>query len=153
MHSSWSYAKLRKEETQETWVWSLGWEDPLEEEIATHASILAWNISWTEELQRLGHNWAHGTLTVFCATSRTKNRTNIFSEQFPRELCHEITSIVFLNTDRSLGKLGNTEMISNQGAAFPFPSVGCNITLRWWQGASLGFDSLKWLMFKWRCKG
>ena len=31
------------------WVQSLGWEDPLEEEMATHSSILAWEISWTEE--------------------------------------------------------------------------------------------------------
>ena len=33
----------------ETWVWSLGWEDPLEKEMATHSSILAWRIPWTEE--------------------------------------------------------------------------------------------------------
>ena len=37
------------QETQETWVRSLGWEDPLEEEMATHFSILAWRIPWTEE--------------------------------------------------------------------------------------------------------
>ena len=36
-------------ETQEMWVWSLGWEDPLEEEMAPHSSILAWEIPWTEE--------------------------------------------------------------------------------------------------------
>ena len=43
---------------------SLGWEDPLEEEMATHSSILAWKIPWTEEpgklqsigSQRVGHN-------------------------------------------------------------------------------------------------
>ena len=34
---------------QETWVRFLGREDPLEEEMATHSSILAWEISWTEE--------------------------------------------------------------------------------------------------------
>ena len=34
---------------QETWVRSLGWEDPLEKEMATHSSILAWEIPWTEE--------------------------------------------------------------------------------------------------------
>ena len=34
---------------QETWVQSLGWEDPLEKGIATHSSILAWKIPWTEE--------------------------------------------------------------------------------------------------------
>ena len=42
---------------QETLVPSLGWEDPLEEEMATHSSILAWRIPWTEEpggLQSMG---------------------------------------------------------------------------------------------------
>ena len=34
---------------QETQVWSLIWEDPLEKEMATHSSILAWRIPWTEE--------------------------------------------------------------------------------------------------------
>ena len=34
---------------QETRVQSLGWEDPLEKEMATHSSILAWKIPWTEE--------------------------------------------------------------------------------------------------------
>ena len=33
---------------QETWVQSLGWEDPLEKEMATHSSVLAWEIPWTE---------------------------------------------------------------------------------------------------------
>ena len=49
---------------QETWVRSLGWEDSLEKEMATHSSILAWRIPWTEEpvglhsmgLQRVGHD-------------------------------------------------------------------------------------------------
>ena len=36
-------------EMQETWVQSMGREDPLEEEMATHSSFLAWKISWTEE--------------------------------------------------------------------------------------------------------
>ena len=37
------------QETQETWVRSLGWEDPLDKEMSTHSSILAWRIPWTEE--------------------------------------------------------------------------------------------------------
>ena len=49
---------------QEIQVRSLGWEDPLEKGMATHSSILAWEIPWTEEpgglqsmgLQRVGHN-------------------------------------------------------------------------------------------------
>ena len=36
-------------ETQKMWVRSLGWEDPLDKEVATHSSILAWRIPWTEE--------------------------------------------------------------------------------------------------------
>ena len=39
---------------QETWVRSLGWEDPLEEEMVTHSSILAWKILWTEEPATMG---------------------------------------------------------------------------------------------------
>ena len=41
----------------ETWVQSLGWEDPLEKEMAIHSSVLAWRIPWTEEpggLQSMG---------------------------------------------------------------------------------------------------
>ena len=37
------------QEILEMQVWSLDWEDPLEEEMATHSSILAWKIPWTEE--------------------------------------------------------------------------------------------------------
>ena len=50
---------------QEMQVWSLGREDPLEEEMGTHSSILAWRIPWSEEpaglqsmgLQRIRHDW------------------------------------------------------------------------------------------------
>ena len=49
---------------KETRVRSLGWEDPLEKEMATHSSILSWEVSWTEEpsglqsmgSQRVGHD-------------------------------------------------------------------------------------------------
>ena len=50
------------QELQETWVQSLDWEDPLEQGMAVHSSILAWKIPWTEELgglQSIGSqkNW------------------------------------------------------------------------------------------------
>ena len=53
------------QEMQDMPVWSLGWEDPLEEKMATHSSNLTRKIPWTEEpgrlqskgLQRIGHNW------------------------------------------------------------------------------------------------
>ena len=52
--------------TQEMQIWTLVWADPLEEGLATHSSILAWRIPWTEEpggllsigWQRVKHNWS-----------------------------------------------------------------------------------------------
>ena len=63
---------------RETWVWSLGQEDPLEEEMATHSSILAWKIPWTKEpgrlqstaLQRVGHNWTISLYLICYITFR-----------------------------------------------------------------------------------
>ena len=52
---------------QEAWVWSLGWEDPLEMGQATHSSILAWRISWTVQsmgFQRVRHDWVTFTFKV-----------------------------------------------------------------------------------------
>ena len=49
---------------QETWIQSLGQEDPLEKGMATHSSILAWEIPWTEEpggLQLVGHRESNMT--------------------------------------------------------------------------------------------
>ena len=43
----------------ETWVRSLGWEDPLEKKMATHFSILAWRVLWTEESGELQSIWGH----------------------------------------------------------------------------------------------
>ena len=68
---------LAMQETQEMQVWSLGPEDPLEEGMATHSSILAWRFPWTEDpgglqsrgLQRVRHDQAHTwwvTKTSYC---------------------------------------------------------------------------------------
>ena len=62
---------------QETWVWSPGWEDPLEKWMATHSSILAWRNPWKEEpgglqsmgSQRVWHEWVTNT-----HTHKEKNR-------------------------------------------------------------------------------
>ena len=59
---------------QESQVLSLGREDPLEEEMAIHFSILAWDIPWIEEpgglqsmgLQKVGHNWATKQQQIYC---------------------------------------------------------------------------------------
>ena len=57
-------------------VWPLGREDPLEEGMATHSSILAWRIPWTEEpgglpstrLQKVGHDWVTNIILITTAT-------------------------------------------------------------------------------------
>ena len=74
---------------QETWVWSLGWEDLLEEGMATHSSILAWRIPWTEEpgrlesmgLQRVRHDWA-----TKHSIAHGKLWTSLYEEYLQRKL-------------------------------------------------------------------
>ena len=98
----------------ETWVWSLGWEDPLEEEMATHSSVLAWRISSTEEpggqqsmgSQRVRHDWAtkHSTQhniifkgapssLLWISESDNCNAFSIWKILFPYR-CYIILSIV-----------------------------------------------------------
>ena len=68
---------------QETQVWSLGWEDPLEKGMATHANIIAWRIPWTEDpggLQSMGLQ--SRTRLEQLTLSLLFSRLSIFSEQF-----------------------------------------------------------------------
>ena len=79
---------------QKTWVWSLSWEEPLEEGMATHSSILAWRSLWTEEpgglqslgSQRVGHDWAtkHSTANAYIDTYIQRDRM---------EFCNHIKSL------------------------------------------------------------
>ena len=72
--SSWAHKESDTTEKclpvmQETWVWSLYWEDPLKKEMATHSNILAWRIPWTEEPDRvsMSETWPERlTHTSFC---------------------------------------------------------------------------------------
>ena len=74
------------QDTFETRVWSLGQEDPLEERMATHSSILAWRISWTEEpgrlqsmvSQRVGHDWSDVAHTCIVAQEGDKHNFEIY---------------------------------------------------------------------------
>ena len=62
----------------ETWVWSLGQEDPLEKEKASHSSTLAWKIPWMEQpgrlwsmgSQRVGHDWAASLISLSVLSSK-----------------------------------------------------------------------------------
>ena len=84
---------------QEMWVRSLGQEDPLEKEMTTHSSILAWGIPWTEEpgelqptgSQRVGHDWASSmhvlhTLHSFYCFKHAKFFMNLYRQKWP-EIC------------------------------------------------------------------
>ena len=68
---------------QETWVQSLGQEDPLEKEMATHSNILAWEIPWTEEPG--GLQSVHGVAKESDATLQlnNNNRSKLYSFFFP----------------------------------------------------------------------
>ena len=76
---------LPVQETQEMLVWSLGLEEPLEEEMATHFNIFAWKMPWTEEpcrlqstgLQRVGHDWQSNTWGIKTLLSRETNCLNL----------------------------------------------------------------------------
>ena len=80
------------QEMQEMWVRSLGREDPLEEEMETHSSILAWKIPWTEEpgelwsveSQRIGHNLAtdHSAGEANITTEEKQYCVDIFRKKF-----------------------------------------------------------------------
>ena len=96
----WWRTCLPMQETQETWVQPLGWEDPLEEEMATHSRILAWRIPWTEEpggLQPMGSqksrtqlgDWTRNTKYFIHSSWNTRD---------PSLLCLEVSSVVFLIT-------------------------------------------------------
>ena len=72
-------------ELQETWVWSLGWEDHPEKEIVTHSIILAWEIPWTKEpdglqsmgLQRVGHNFATEHIQLSIRYFQRRNKLGV----------------------------------------------------------------------------
>ena len=81
--------------TQETWVWSLGWEDPLEKEMATHSSILAWRIPWTEDSGGLSSPWVRKSRLSDETTNITATTLNIFlsSWKYYRDL-HRKCSVI-----------------------------------------------------------
>ena len=90
---------------QETWIQSLGWEDPLEKEVATHSSILAWRIPWTEEpgglqsmeSQRVGHNSDFDThlhyICYGCLWSVTFDVTNTIVSGHHKPLPHKTVNL------------------------------------------------------------
>ena len=83
---------------RETWVQSLGWEDPLEKETATHSSILAWRIPWTEEpggLQSMGHKESDTTerLHFHCLSWRPRSALSVGDELTSQIPCSVILTM------------------------------------------------------------
>ena len=82
---------------QETWVWSLSREDPLEKEMATHSSSLAWRIPWTKEpgglhsVDRVGHDWSH--LAHMQGKDQSTRRQKMRLQYFPCPITCCITSV------------------------------------------------------------
>ena len=74
---------------RETWVWSLGWEDPLEKGKATHSSILPWRIPWTVQsmgLQRVRQDWATFTFTFSLLLVRHTSQVALVVK---KKSCHQ----------------------------------------------------------------
>ena len=97
---------------QETWVWSLGREDPLEKEMAIYSSTIAWKIPWTEELgrlqsmgsQRVGHDWAHFLLSFREGWITQPHNVNV-QEHLGRNLALKTFFFLFTNvTEAQRGK-------------------------------------------------
>ena len=93
---------------QKTKVWSLGQEDPLEKEMTTHSSVLAWRILWTEEpgglqsmgSQRVRHNWLHTHLHLHLVCSGDFHRLrgkSIKRQGFKSYTLEPINHIVIYN--------------------------------------------------------
>ena len=80
----------------ETWVRSLGWEDPLEKEMAIHSSILAWRIPWTEEpgglqstgSKRVGHDWEISLSLSFMTYLLSNPKVN-----FSPSILHQLSAL------------------------------------------------------------
>ena len=90
---------------QEMWVQFPGWEDPLEEKMATHSSVLAWEIPWTEEL---------GRLQSMGSQSQTRLSMYIYNKV--------MIQIVFPDRRRMRSELKETETSKNLGEEYQIES-------------------------------
>ena len=87
---------------QETRVWSLGRENPLEKETATHSSTLAWKIPWMEEpgrlqsmeLQRVGHDWVTSFSLFYITRSNNLHKVKVKVAQSCLTLCDPMSYTV-----------------------------------------------------------
>jgi len=122
----------------ETWVRSLGWKDPLEKEMATHSSTLAWKIPWTEErgrlqsmgLQRVGHDWVTLLLNIFMTRPKKEHFMYASAEALQT---HTLLNLVrkYISKHQWICHMsllfGSDDSLSQSGFFFPsfFFSLSC----------------------------
>ena len=114
---------------RETWVQSLGWEDPLEKEMTIHSSTIAWKIPWTEEpgrlqsmgLQWVGHDWASLERILIHCTTREATILLSWEEGGDGEFCFKYHRLrLILRCQRRF--------------------VNCNKPPLWWGMLTMGKD-------------
>ena len=125
-----------------TWILSLGWEDPLEKEMATHSSILAWEIPWTEE--------PGGLQSVGSQKSWTQLRDQTTTKQiaFPTE-GNSVSSSVVSDSLRPHG-LWPTRLLCLWNSPGNNTGVGCLFFLQGiflTQGLNLGFLHCRQILY------
>ena len=123
---------------QETWVWSLGWEDPLEKGKATHSSILPWRIPWTVQsmgLQRVRQDWATFTFTFSLLLVRHASQVALVVKKNPA------TNAGDVGDESSIPGLGR-EPTSYSCLENPMDRGACWATVH---GITKSLTRLKWL--------
>ena len=95
LHSLVTQAVKRVSTMWETWVWSLGWEDSLEKEIATHSSTLALKIPWSEELGAGYYPWGRKELgtTSLSFSHTSKVMLKILQARLQQYMNHELPDV------------------------------------------------------------
>ena len=128
---------------QETRVQPLGWEDLLEEGMATHSTIPAWRIPWTEEpgglqstgSQRVGHDWATFTLEFYTSQSNTLGKRGKNKDNFRHARTQKFTSLALLFF-RKLLEFGYHQKKGIRSRNRKSQDLGTKIKVRW--GLSIG---------------
>ena len=122
---------------QEMWVWSQGWEDPLEKEMATHSSSLAWEIPWTEEPGRL---WSMGSQK---SQKQLSNWMTIISQDCPLNFKPCTASQVGLGHllfTATASSLNNLHRLSNSSWILPLSCLksfrGSPISIKWFPNSA-----------------
>ena len=122
---------------RETWVLSLGQEAPLEKEMATHSSILAWRIPWTEEpgrlqsmgLQRVGHNWVTSLtcpLSPWCLSTISSSIAPFSScpQSFPEPESFPMSPLFASGGQRTGASTSASVLLMNIQSWFPLGLTG-----------------------------